>query len=90
MVSRRKAKRAKIYDVWENCFIHGTGEPVGFWEPWYIPQRKEVWRKHWAGEVESMTGCVKRSVQNRRGKGGSWNGRTVDPWYGRGLISWKD
>lgn len=92
MTSRRKAKRATRVQVWQHVFVRhddGTRTPYTRVRRWFDADRHRRLRRRQEGEVEPMMGCVKRALQNRRGRGGSWNGRTVDPWYSYGLISWK-
>jgi len=79
-------------EVWEGVYVRhadGTRTPCTRERRWFDEDRHRRLRCRWVSAVEPMTGCVKRAIQNRRGRGGSWNGRTVDPWYGRGLMSWR-
>lgn len=92
MTSRRKAKRAPRKHVWSRMYVledDGSRTPLVSIEPWYWATKYPIWKMNALTSVAPMHGCIKRSIQNKRGRGGSWNGYTV-PWeYGAGIYAWN-
>lgn len=87
MTSRRKAKRADITYVIEGIFVQtedGDRKVAVFTAPWY---KRYKTGKGMDKNPEAMWGCVKKSKQQKHR--GSWNLIGIDPWYGKGYISWK-